>query len=524
MSRDDLENADMRRPGSGPAPGRCSDGRRRINGRRAARRAPRPGLLCVLGAMLLALSTAPGARAQAARSLARAPQTDRHAAAIEAGRTILETLMRGANLPGLQVAVGLRGERVWSDGFGYADLEQGVPVTPLTRFRIGSIGKPLTAAAAVKLYEEGRLDLDAPIWRYVPEFPGGEEPITARQLAGHLAGIRHYHEDEERVRYSSYTNVLDALAIFADDSLLHPPGTAYEYSSYGYNLLSAVIQGASGTDFLTYMRDGLFRPLGMRHTVADHVDSIIPYRAAFYEGSHPDGRLLNAPFTDNSYKWAAGGFLSTAEDLARFASGLAAGELVAAARVDEMFTSMTTASGDTTGYGMGWRIRTDWQGRRVVRHGGSSVGGRAFLMLYPEARLAIAILVNASRAPVFHEEAQTLAHLFLDHPVDAEAIGVAGETIAGVWSFRAPRGDEEVAGTLHFTGSRTRPGWMNWEGAAAPVPLVLIDRHGAEWRVVGAGVHGMLNLWLEIEEGSFTGRWDWLGRTSEIEGRRVTGR
>lgn len=458
---------------------------------------------------------------QGSVSTAVAPSPDRYEAAIEAGRGFVETLMREANLPGLQVAVAREGEILWSEGFGSADLEQGVRVTPLTKFRIGSLGKPLTAAAALELHQQGRLDLDAPVRSYVPSFPEKPWAITSRQLLGHLGGIRHYREGEDQIRYRSYGSVVEALEVFEGDSLLHRPGTAYEYSSYGYVLLSAAMAGADDESFLRTMRREVFRPLGMKHTVADHVDSIVPHRAEFYTESDEDGRLLNAPFTNNSYKWAAGGNLSTAEDLVRFGSGLLSGEFLPPALVDTMFTSMVTRDGDTTGYAMGWRPRTDWNGRRVVRHGGSSVGGRAFLMLYPEQELAIAILVNASLAPVFQEEAQSLTHLFLDHPATADRIGVSGDSLAGTYRFTTERDGETVSGKLHLTGDRLHPGWMDWRGAAAPVPLVLVGRHDGRTRLIGAGVHGALNVWVTFRDRSFEGRWDWLGRTSSIEGRRV---
>lgn len=451
------------------------------------------------------------------------PMTERSEPAVEAGRRFLRTLVDEANLPGLQVAVARGSELLWSDAFGFADLEERTPVTRLTRFRIGSLGKPLTAAAAVLLSESGRLELDAPIGAYLPELPVKLHPITTRQLLGHLSGIRHYREEESQIRYRGYGNVRETLELFVADSLLHPPGAMYEYSTYGYNLASAVIQSTAGRDFLAYMAETVFRPLRMRQTGADHVDSIIPNRASFYRESHEDGRLLNAPFTNNSYKWAGGGLLSTAEDLARFATALVAGQVVDSARVEEMFTPMVTAAGDTTGYGMGWRPRSDWRGRRVVRHGGSSVGGRAFLMVWPEPGLAVAILVNASRAPVFHEEAQSLAHFFLDHPSGVEGAGGDVEEIAGTYQFTSRRGDEEVTGLLRLADSRLHPGWMEWEGGAAPVPLVAVERHGDETRIIGAGVHGALNIWAKFAAGTFTGRWDWLGRTSEIHGGRTTG-
>lgn len=473
------------------------------------------GRLCPL--LVLVVLPVPSAGAQP--RLAEAPALAAWAGADRAATVLLEELVEEADLPGISAAVAMDGEVVWARALGFADLERRVAATPETRYRIGSVGKPVTAAAAARLHQEGRLDLDAPIGRYLPPLPEPLRRITARQLAGHLGGIRHYAEDESQIVHRSYASVGEALERFVGDSLLHPPGRAYEYSSYGYTLLSAVIEAAAGSPFLTHMRSEVFPALGMERTVADHVDSLIADRAALYRESEADGRLLNAPATDNSYKWAAGGYLSTAADLSRFASRLAAGRWVGEPTLAELFAPMVTTAGDTTGYAMGWRPRTDWEGRAVVHHGGSSVGGRAFLLLYPESTLAVAILVNASRAPMFEQEAQTLAHLFLDHAPSESSIGAPDDTIVGGWQFTA--GKEEIGGTLWLTGSRLHPGWMEWEGAARPVPIVLVDRHDDETRLIGAGVHGVLNLWADFPGDSFAGRWDWLGETSRISGRRV---
>src|SRR5204863_2535857 len=122
-------------------------------------------------------------------------------------------------IPGVQVAVAVNGKLVWSEGFGYADAARMRPVTHQTQFRIGSVSKPLTAAAVALLYEQGKLALDAPVQRYVPSFPDKGYPITTRQLAGHLAGVRHYLGDEFLLN-RNFDTVLEGLAIFQDDSLL----------------------------------------------------------------------------------------------------------------------------------------------------------------------------------------------------------------------------------------------------------------------------------------------------------------
>ncbi len=308
-------------------------------------------------------------------------------------RFITDTL-RVLGAPGAAICVVRDGRIVWSQGIGMADLEQDVPVTTTTRFRVGSVSKSLTSVALGRLDEMGRLDWDAPIQRYVPGFPAKRYPITVRQVAGHLAGIRHYREGEFENR-KHYASVTEGLEIFAADSLLFEPGTRFEYSSYGYNLLSAVIEGASGEPFLRFMQEQVFGPAGMAHTVAEEPDSVIPGRGRYYTRADSTGPVINAPFVDNTYKWASGGFLSTAEDLAWFGQRLLEGQLVRKATRDLLWTSMQTSDGTATEYGVGWTVETDSLGHRRIRHSGGSVGGTAQLVIYPDDRLIIALLVNS---------------------------------------------------------------------------------------------------------------------------------
>ncbi len=163
------------------------------------------------------------------------------AARANADRQAKEWIARG--IPGLSLTVAVDGKIMYSEGFGYADLEERVPVWPTTKFRIGSISKPLTATALMQLVEAGKLELDAPVQKYVPSLPEKGAVITTRMLAGHLAGIRHYQGDEFNIQ-RHYANVLDGVNIFENDPLVSPPGTKFNYSSYGYNLLSAVVESA----------------------------------------------------------------------------------------------------------------------------------------------------------------------------------------------------------------------------------------------------------------------------------------
>ena len=348
-------------------------------------------------ATLVLLAAPPPLRAQAA--------TD--SVAIARARELVRARMD--SIPGLAVAVAVDGRIVWSEGIGWADLEQRVPVRTTTRFRVGSISKALTSAAVGLLVEQGRLDLDAPVQRYVPSFPVKPWPITTRLVAGHLAGIRHYRGSEFTL-YRRYGSVLESLDIFKDDSLLFQPGTRFSYSSYGWNLISAVIEAASGENYLRFMSAHVIEPLHLTHTTADWVDSIIPERTRYYDRT--SGRWLNAPAVDNSYKWAGGGFLSTAEDLVTYGSALLQPGFLKAETLRLLFTSQRTTAGAETGYGIGWFIGRGPNGQPMYSHGGGSVGGTSFLVIYPASRLVLAIVTDMTDAPMGRLPAD-LANLFL---------------------------------------------------------------------------------------------------------------
>ncbi|MDE0829800.1 MAG: serine hydrolase [Vicinamibacterales bacterium] len=325
-----------------------------------------------------------------------APAPLRYAAVIEDARRLVRMDQRERGYPGIAIAVSVDGETVWSEGFGYADLEHRVPMWPSVKFRVGSVSKSMTAAAVATLVEAGRLDLDVPIQRYVPSFPEKPQPITTRQLGGHLAGIRTYEGDENFIR-DPYQSVVDALDIFRDDPLLHPPGSAFSYTSYGFNLISAVVEGASGQPFLDYMADAVFRPLGMRETVADWVTPIVPGRASYYVRNDA-GQVVNAPFVNNSYKWAGGGFLSTTEDVLRFANAHLRDDYLSKASRKMLFTEQRTDAGEGVGYGFGWFTQQDDAGRRLLSHAGGSVGGTSLMIMQPETRVVVAGLINLTGA------------------------------------------------------------------------------------------------------------------------------
>lgn len=399
-------------------------------------------LACLLAASLLPGASAgplpaPSPRAalaQTASPYAAAPAPGARAEAIEEARRIAEELRREAGIPGLSVAVAAGGEVVWAEGFGWASMEHRAAVWPFTRFRIGSVSKTLTSVALGLLVEEGKLDLDAPVRRYVPYWPEKRWPVTTRQLAGHLAGVRHYRDGEFLSR-DRYQTVREGVDIFADDTLLFEPGTEYSYSSYGWNLLSAVVEGAGEESYLSYMRSRVLEPMDLAGAVADHPDSIVWHRTEFYRRGE-DGRLLNAPYVDNSYKWAGGGYLSTPTDLARFGLAVLASldpereGILEPETVRALWRSQETASGEETDYGMGWRTYDEYLEEakggteeperederdaerpardgggaaasglpRLVGHGGGSVGGTTAFLLWPREGVVVAVTANLSDA------------------------------------------------------------------------------------------------------------------------------
>lgn len=347
-------------------------------------------------------------------------QPARYQAAIDSARSLMERFVAFSDIPGASVSVSVGGEIIWSEGFGYADLEQQVPVYPdKTKFRIGSVSKPITSAALGVLYDEGKVKLDVPIQEYVPEFPEKRWPITLRQLAGHLSGIRHYR-GEEFLSSKRYATVSEGLAIFANDTLLFEPGTRYSYTSYGWNLISAAVEGASGEDFLTFMQKAVFDPLGMKNTTADYTDSLIAFRTGYYQKTE-GGTIINAPFVDNSYKWAGGGFLSTTEDLVRFGHAHIQPGFLSGATLKLWLTPMETASGASTNYGMGWASQMDGAGKKWFGHAGGSVGGITQLAVYPEAQVVVAMLTNSGNVD-YGDTHHRIAHLFMPEPLSYPAI------------------------------------------------------------------------------------------------------
>jgi CubicO group peptidase (beta-lactamase class C family) len=323
------------------------------------------------------------------------------------------------NLPGLSVAVGVDGDIVWAEGFGWADLENHVPVAPDTGFRVADASKALTSAAVGLLLEKNMLHLDDEIQVHVPEFPKKQWPVTLRQLMAQVAGVPTDHGGEAPLSNASRDDgnparrcerTVDGLQLdnFGERKLLFEPGTKYSPSSYAWILVSAAVEAAANEPFFAFMRTQVFEPLGMRDTTIDVATEAIPARATFYWplfGLAGDTRYGPKPARvgDHSCYAGAAAFLSTPSDLARFGMGIQGGKLLKPGTVQQLQTPQRLPSGAETGYGLGWDLETlslAGQPTRMAGHGSKEefIGGTTYLMTFPERGIVVAVMSNISFA------------------------------------------------------------------------------------------------------------------------------
>jgi CubicO group peptidase (beta-lactamase class C family) len=331
--------------------------------------------------------------------------TPKWAGAVENGRQIVRAALTEKNLPGLSVAVGIGGDIVWSEGFGFADLENRIPVTPNHRFRIGTASTVLTSAAVGLLLEEGRLQLEEPIRTYVPAFPEKQWPVTLGKVMAHLAGVKNDGGDEGPLYGERCQRPVEALPHFAESPLLFEPGTRFRYSSYGWILVSAAVEAAANEPFLSFMRKRIFEPLRMDHTRADSLTEPIPDRATFYfprYAADPTYGLHLMRDVNYSCYSGASVFLSTPSDLVRFGMAINNGKVLKPATVQLLQTSQRLDSGEETGYGLGWDLETvtlAGEQARLVGHDGDTLGGEvASLATFPDYGIVVSVISNISYA------------------------------------------------------------------------------------------------------------------------------
>jgi CubicO group peptidase (beta-lactamase class C family) len=382
------------------------------------------------------------ANPQAIPSVMHTDPSPQWSAPVDRVRRIVRAGIAEQNLPGLSVAVGVGGDIVWAEGFGWADLETSVPVTPNTRFRIGSASTVLTSAAVGVLLEKGRLTLDNEIQTYVPQFPKKQWPVTLRQLMAHVGGVGTDAGDEGPLFRERCKRPVEALQHFAHDPLLFAPLTQYRYSKYGWILVSAAVEAAAHQPFLTFMGEQIFRPLRMDNTGAESAREENPERVGEPAEDAPfltlmrqvilkplgvggeNAKPATAPATvylpgfghDAFIRYGvhvmracnlscyAGSmaFFSTPSDLVRFGLALNRGTLLQTATVRLLHTSQQLKSGQETNYGLGWDVHTVTLAGAPTQTAGSEseLRGRRVgaLMVFREAGIVVAVIANMGYA------------------------------------------------------------------------------------------------------------------------------
>ncbi len=346
-------------------------------------------------------------------------------------RASLDSIMKAAyqpDDPGATAIVVHGGQVLLREGYGMANLELGVRMRPEHVFRIGSVTKQFTGVATLMLAEEGKLSLDDPITRFLPDFPTGGRTVTIQHLLGHTSGIRSYTDMEswESTWRTDYT-LEQLIDRFRNEPFDFEPGARWAYNNSGYVLLGAIIEKASGTAYSEFLRARIFEPLGMSSTMYDETARVIPNRIPGYMPGEEG--WINADYISMTHPHAAGALLSSVDDLARWDAAITSGKLLAADSWRQAFAPVALNDGRSTGYGAGWMM-----GRLgphpTLEHGGGIHGFVTSMVRVPEQQLVVVVLTNASPPRTNPEEvALRLASRVLGVPAAAPAVALATEKL-----------------------------------------------------------------------------------------------
>jgi len=332
------------------------------------------------------------------------PSDERLAGAIDA----VLSAVYGPGQPGATAIVVRDGRVVLRKGYGLANVELNVAMRPETVMALASLSKAFTAAGILKLAEQGKLSLQDDIRRFLPAYPTRGERITIEHLLTHTSGISALAETSDmRASAVQDVKVVDMIGDWVKDLPPDsPPGERWAYSNWGYTLLAAIVEQASGRGYAEFLRQNLFDQLGMSHTYYSDRRQVIPLRAAGYDQQgdavfnvlQPRNRILNPN--------GAGGWLSTVDDLARWNEALDAGRVLSRTSLERMFTPYRLKDGTSTGYGYGWDLG-EYDGHHVQEHQGGTTGFLSYIIRMPDDHVFVAILSNRNSTAV---PLQTTAH------------------------------------------------------------------------------------------------------------------
>lgn len=320
---------------------------------------------------------------------------------------VVETSYKELHTPGLSVAIGINNKIVYSNTIGYSNIENTIKVDSLTKFRIGSVSKALTAGTVGKLLQENKLQLNSKVKEYVSYASEQLSKLTLQELASHTSGIRNYSSCLcfpiwEYYNNDEYDTVEESVGIFNNDELLFKPSSDFSYSSYNFTLLSAMIEGAAKESFLDYIQKTVFNPLQLKNTKADKLDEYDASVATFYtidENTYKESYKVN-----NSNKWAGGGFISTPRDLVTYGNAMLNHTLIDSITTKTLFTPIKLTNGEVNkqNYALGWRnhikdnVFSNNRKTNIIHHGGIAMGSTALLVLFPKYNATVAISMNKS--------------------------------------------------------------------------------------------------------------------------------
>jgi D-alanyl-D-alanine carboxypeptidase len=376
-----------------------------------------------------------------------------------------ETLARAypAGGPGAAVIAVRNGETIFRKGFGLANLELGVPIEPEMVFRIGSVTKQFTAVSVLMLMEQGKLALDDPLTRFLPDYPMQPHTITVEHLLTHTSGIQSYTSMPAwPPLWRKDFTLKELIDFFKDQPMQFAPGTRWSYNNSAYCLLGAVIEQAGGQTYEAFLRERIFEPLGMRQTCYDHTDAIIPRRAPGYTKS-PNG-FINAPYLSMTQPHAAGALASTVDDLAKWDAALYDGTLLRPETLARAFTPFRLNDGTSTSYGYGWSI-SQYDGLATIEHGGGINGFTCHALRIPSERVFVAVLTNCDSHTIDPEFAavQVAGHVLGRPWHEPRPIALGAEVLqalAGV--YRMEDGGDEITVKVEDAGLCAQLGPMHW--------------------------------------------------------------
>lgn len=320
-----------------------------------------------------------------------------HAEANAKSRAVLQSLVDAGRTPGVAAAVAIDGRIVWTDGAGVANLEWHVPATAETLFGIGSISKSLTVTAMARLADRGAIDLDAPLERYLPDFPHAGRGVTLRRIAVHQSGLSDQFATDHYETTRHFPTVAAAYDAMRGAALDYTPGTKSVYATGVFTFLGRVLERATGKPYLDVMRDEVFGPLGLQFVSNDRL-AIIPNRTAFY-ANREGGGFQHGAYTDPSHKLPGAGFLGRARDIAAFGAALLDPAFLSDRMRRELFTAVPLADGTATEFAPGFRVGSDDAGP-VIHLPGGGIGISSWIFIHPQERLVVALVGNVNTAPV----------------------------------------------------------------------------------------------------------------------------